>query len=63
VETGSHTKSVYEGRDRATGRLAWTGARVDVVFGANSQPRAISEVYASADAAEKLVELRHRARP
>jgi catalase-peroxidase len=46
---------VYEGRDRKTGQLKWTGTRVDLVFGSNSQLRAISEVYASADAKEKFV--------
>jgi catalase-peroxidase len=46
---------VYEGRDRKTGKVKWTGTRVDLVFGSNSQLRAISEVYASADAKEKFV--------
>jgi len=46
---------VYEGRDRATGKVRWTGTAVDLVFGANSQLRAISEVYAQADAKEKFV--------
>ncbi len=46
---------VYEGRDRATGELRWTGTAVDLVFGANSELRAIAEVYASADAKEKFV--------
>ena len=46
---------VYEGRDRATGKVRWTGTSVDLVFGANSQLRAISEVYAQADAKEKFV--------
>jgi catalase-peroxidase len=46
---------VFEGRDRKTGQLKWTGTRVDLVFGSNSQLRAISEVYASADAKEKFV--------
>ncbi|HVI59270.1 MAG TPA: catalase/peroxidase HPI [Luteimonas sp.] len=46
---------VYEGRDRATGVPKWTGTRVDLVFGANSQLRAIAEVYGSADAKEKFV--------
>jgi catalase-peroxidase len=48
-------KDVFEGRDRATGALRWTGTRVDLVFGSNSQLRALAEVYASADAREKLV--------
>jgi catalase-peroxidase len=46
---------IYEGRDRKTGRLKWTGTRVDLVFGSNSQLRALAEVYASADAREKFV--------
>jgi catalase-peroxidase len=46
---------VYEGRDRATGDLRWTGTAVDLVFGSNSQLRAIAEVYASADSGEKFV--------
>jgi catalase-peroxidase len=46
---------LFEGRDRATGELKWTGARVDLVFGSNSQLRALSEVYAQDDAGEKFV--------
>jgi catalase-peroxidase len=46
---------LFEGRDRATGELKWTGTRVDLVFGSNSQLRAISEVYACADSQEKFV--------
>jgi len=46
---------VFEGRDRETGELKWTGSRVDLVFGANSQLRAIAEVYACSDGQEKLV--------
>ena len=45
----------FEGRDRATGEVKWTGTRVDLVFGSNSQLRAISEVYASSDAQEKFI--------
>jgi len=48
-------EGVYEGRDRRTGKVRWTGTRVDLVFGSNSQLRAIAEVYASADAKEKFV--------
>ncbi|HLI15474.1 MAG TPA: catalase/peroxidase HPI [Acidimicrobiales bacterium] len=44
----------YEGRDRASGRLRWTASAVDLVFGANSQLRAIAEVYAASDAREKF---------
>ncbi|MCC6416625.1 MAG: catalase/peroxidase HPI [Gemmataceae bacterium] len=47
---------VYEGRDRATGQLKWTATAVDLVFGANSQLRALAEVYASDDAREKFVQ-------
>lgn len=46
---------VFEGRDRKTGELRWTGTRVDLVFGSNSELRALAEVYASADAGEKFV--------
>ncbi len=48
--------NVYEGRDRATGKVRWTGTAVDLVFGANSQLRAIAEVYAADDAGAKFVE-------
>ncbi len=48
------TDGVYEGRDRKTNELKWTGTRVDLVFGANSQLRAIAEVYASSDAKTKF---------
>ena len=46
---------VYEGRDRKTGKLKWTGTRVDLVFGSNSELRALAEVYAGADSKEKFV--------
>ncbi len=46
---------VFEGRDRATGELKWTGTRVDLVFGSNSQLRALAEVYGSEDSREKFV--------
>ncbi len=46
---------VFEGRDRATGKLKWTASTVDLVFGSNSQLRAIAEVYASRDASQKFV--------
>jgi catalase-peroxidase len=45
----------FEGRDATTGELKWTGSRVDLVFGSNSELRALAEVYASADAREKFV--------
>ena len=47
--------NVFEGRDRATGEVKWTGSRVDLVFGSNSELRALAEVYASDDANEKFV--------
>nr|WP_314526251.1 catalase/peroxidase HPI [uncultured Pseudomonas sp.] len=45
----------FEGRDRKTGQVKWTGTRVDLVFGSNAQLRAIAEVYASSDSKEKFV--------
>ncbi|GAA3583552.1 catalase/peroxidase HPI [Amycolatopsis ultiminotia] len=45
----------FEGRDRATGEVKWTGSRVDLIFGSNSELRAVAEVYASDDAKEKFV--------
>ncbi|UCF33824.1 MAG: catalase-peroxidase, partial [Phycisphaerales bacterium] len=48
-------RGVYEGRDRQTGELKWTGTRVDLVFGSNSQLRAIAEVYGSADGEQRFV--------
>jgi catalase-peroxidase len=45
---------VYEGRDRKTNELKWTGTRVDLIFGSNSELRALAEVYASADSTEKF---------
>jgi catalase-peroxidase len=49
------TENVYEGRDRTSGEVKWTATAVDLIFGANSQLRGISEVYACDDAKEKLV--------
>ncbi|MCH9027522.1 MAG: catalase-peroxidase, partial [Proteobacteria bacterium] len=49
------TEDVFEGRDRGTGELKWTGSRVDLVFGSNSELRAIAEVYGSDDAEQKFV--------
>jgi catalase-peroxidase len=46
---------VFEGRDRATGEVKWTGTRVDLIFGSNSQLRALAEVYACADSQEKFL--------
>jgi catalase-peroxidase len=51
----SAMKDVYEGRDRSSGAVKWTGTRADLVFGSNSVLRAVAEVYASADAQEKFV--------
>jgi catalase-peroxidase len=51
----SEDKDAFEGRDRATGELKWTGTRVDLIFGSNSQLRALAEVYASSDAQMKFV--------
>jgi catalase-peroxidase len=51
----SEAEDTFEGRDRATGELKWTGSRFDLIFGSNSQLRAIAEVYASSDAQEKFV--------
>ncbi len=53
---GSETEHVYEGRDRATGETRWTATAVDLVFGANSQLRGVSEVYGCTDAQEKFVQ-------
>jgi catalase-peroxidase len=51
----SNAEDVFEGRDRKTGQVLWTGTRVDLVFGASSELRALAEVYASSDAGEKFV--------
>jgi len=48
--------NLYEGRDRKTGELKWTGTRVDLVFGANSVLRALAEVYGSSDGEAKFVQ-------
>ncbi len=49
------SEGVYEGRDRKTNEVKWTGARVDLIFGSHSQLRALAEVYASANSKEKFV--------
>ena len=46
---------MYEGRDRKTNQVKWTGTRVDLIFGSHSQLRALAEVYGSSDAKEKFV--------
>ena len=51
----SDTEDVFEGLDRGTGDLKWTGSRVDLVFGSNSELRAIAEVYGCDDAEQKFV--------
>jgi catalase-peroxidase len=61
LDTGNEWKPIagdeelFEGRDRETGKVRWTGSRVDLVFGSNSQLRALAEVYAQNDAAEKFI--------
>jgi catalase-peroxidase len=52
----SEDEDVFEGRDRVSGELKWTGTRVDLIFGSNSQFRALAEVYGSADAQKKFVQ-------
>ena len=54
-EPASRDADTFEGRDRASGKLRWTASRVDLVFGSNSQLRALAEVYASDDAGGKFV--------
>ena len=51
----SEDEDLFEGSDRATGELKWTGTRVDLIFGSNSQLRALAEVYGSSDAQERFV--------
>jgi len=51
----SNAQDVFEGHDRKTGKVKWTGTRVDLIFGSNSQLRALAEVYGSSDAQEKFV--------
>jgi catalase-peroxidase len=51
----SEHKQIFEGHDRKTGELKWTATRADLIFGSNSELRALAEVYASADAGEKFV--------
>ena len=55
VEGDVRGRDTFEGRDLATGEVKWTGSRVDLVFGSNSELRALAEVYASDDAREKFV--------
>jgi len=51
----AESAGVYDGRDRKTNELKWTGTRVDLIFGSHSQLRALAEVYACADSKEKFV--------
>jgi catalase-peroxidase len=54
-QASTTSEGVFEGRDRATGEVKWTGTRVDLVFGSNSQLRALAEVYASDDSQQAFV--------
>ena len=51
----SEEEDLFEGSDRKTGELKWTGTRIDLIFGSNSQLRALAEVYGTADSQEKFV--------
>jgi catalase-peroxidase len=51
----SSADGIYEGRDRKTGAVKWTGTRVDLIFGSHSQLRALAEVYGSSDAKARFV--------
>ena len=51
----SDKASIFEGRDRSTNEVKWKGSRVDLIFGSNSELRALAEVYASEDAKDKFV--------
>jgi len=55
-KAASDARDMFEGRDRKTGKVKWTGTRVDLIFGSNSQLRALAEIYGSADAQEKFVQ-------
>ena len=55
-KASSESQGVFEGRDRATNELKWTGTRIDLIFGSNSELRAIAEVYGCEDAQEKFVQ-------
>jgi catalase-peroxidase len=54
-KASSTSEGVFEGRDRGTGEIKWTGTRADLIFGSNSQLRALAEVYGCADAKERFV--------
>jgi catalase-peroxidase len=51
----SSTEGIYEGRDRTSGQLRWTATPVDLIFGSNTELRAVAEFYASSDAQERFV--------
>jgi catalase-peroxidase len=52
----SESEEIFEGRDLKTGKVKWTGTRVDLIFGSNSELRALAEVYACKDSKEKFVQ-------
>jgi catalase-peroxidase len=54
-KAASETDDVFEGRDRVSGKLKWTGTRIDLIFGSNSQLRALAEVYGCADSQKKFL--------
>jgi catalase-peroxidase len=54
-KASSTAEGAFEGIDRASGELKWTATRVDLIFGSNSQLRAVAEVYAASDSKEKFV--------
>jgi catalase-peroxidase len=54
-QKSSKTEGVYEGLDRASGKLRWTASPVDLIFGSHSELRAVAEVYAAEDGREKFV--------
>lgn len=54
-KAAADTRDVFEGRDRTTGAVKWTGTRVDLVFGSHAQLRALAEVYGSSDAQAKFI--------
>jgi catalase-peroxidase len=54
-KAASEDEDVFEGRDRATGEVRWTGTRVDLIFGSNSQLRAVAEVYGCEDSQDKFL--------
>jgi catalase-peroxidase len=54
-KASSADEDMFEGKDRVTGESKWTGTRVDLIFGSNSELRALAEVYASADAKESFI--------